>query len=362
MIDSVLRAGGYKVGRYTGPHLLRWNERFHVGGKPITDDKFAELATKLRAMSEDFGRGNPELGSLTWFELLTAMAFFYFAESKVDFAVYEVGLGGRWDATNVLANPLVSVITTIDYDHTHILGTTLPQIAAEKAGIIKRGRPVVTGTTGDALDTIRAKCTEYGAPLHVCSAPAADYQQFNAAIARLALQVGEQECGRTITDNVEEGLRKVYWPGRFQWIPERRLVLDGAHNVAGARALREALDERFPDEPRIFVLGFFQNKDVPGALERLLRPGDRVFAGKAKTTRAVCAPEIIVERATALGATAMAADSLKGAFEMAMKAKSGKDIVIAAGSFATVKDCMLAMGWRTVEDGLKVSQGTYKVQ
>jgi dihydrofolate synthase/folylpolyglutamate synthase len=356
MIDSVLRAGGYKVGRFTGPHLLRWNERFHVNGAPISDNKFAELATKLRELSEAFGREYPQHGSLTWFELLAAMAFFYFAESTLDFAVYEVGLGGRWDATNVLEKPLVSVITTIDYDHTHILGDTLRKIAGEKAGIIKQGRPVVTGTAGDALDTIQAKCTEYGAPLHKCSPPDTDYQHFNACIASLALRVGEEESGVPLTEKLEEGLKNVYWPGRFQWIAERRLILDGAHNVAGARAVREALDERFPNERRIFLLGFFQNKDVPGALERLLRPGDRVIAAQAQTSRAVCSPELIVQKARSLGVDAENADSIGDAFERAMQSKSGDDLVIATGSFATVKETMLAMGWRTVEDGL----GMYK--
>lgn len=345
MIDSALRAAGYSVGRYTGPHLLRWNERFHLNGKPISDERFAELATKLRGMSEQFGRQNPEMGALTWFEVLTAMAFFYFAEANVDYCVYEVGLGGRWDATNVLNHPLVSVITTIDYDHTHILGNTLEKIAGEKAGIVKHGVPLVTGTTGVALETIRAKCTEYGAPLHVCNASNADYQHFNAAVAKAALQVA----------GLPTALGPVYWPGRFQYIPDERLILDGAHNVAGGRALRQALDERFPNEPRIFVLGFFQNKDVVGALEALLRPGDRVVASQANTTRAVCDRNVIMEHARQLGAEAQTADTLREAFEKAKKTKSGNDLVIATGSFATVKETMLAMGWKTVEDGLKIT-------
>jgi dihydrofolate synthase/folylpolyglutamate synthase len=345
MIDSALRSAGYNVGRYTGPHLLRWNERFHVNGKPISDERFAELATKVRALSEDFGRQNPQLGSLTWFELLTAMSFFLFVEAKVDYAVFEVGLGGRWDATNVLNHPLVSVITTIDYDHTHILGDTLEKIAGEKAGIVKRGVPVVTGTNGVALETIRAKCTEYGAPLSVCEECNTEYQHFNASVAKLALQVA----------GLPTALGPVYWPGRFQFIPDERLILDGAHNVAGGRALRQALDERFPNERRIFVLGFFQNKDVGGALEALLRPGDRVVASQAKTTRAVCDRNLIVEYARRLGAEAEAADTLREAFERAKKTKSGTDVVIATGSFATVKETMSAMGWKTVEDGLKVT-------
>jgi dihydrofolate synthase / folylpolyglutamate synthase len=366
IIDSALLSAGYKVGRYTGPHLLRWNERFHINGKPITDRKFAELTTRLRKLSEEFGDNNPELGPLTWFELLTAIAFFWFAESGVDFAVYEVGLGGRWDATNVIAKPLVSVITTIDYDHTHILGDTLAKIAAEKAGIIKQGVPVVTATTGDAWETIKGKSTECGAPLFRCLAPdtvsgpteinledvrralpnvalVGHYQQLNAFIAGVALKVGEEECKLPLTAKLSDGFKKVYWPGRFQWLPDRNLILDGAHNVGGARALRESLDERFPHQRRVYVLG---------ALEELLRPGDVVIASKAKSTRAVCAPELIAEKAREIGARAEIAESIAEAFSRALKTKSGDDIVIASGSFATVKETMHAMGWRTVEDGL----------
>jgi dihydrofolate synthase/folylpolyglutamate synthase len=131
--------------------------------------------------------------------------------------------------------------------------------------------------------------------------------------------------------------------------------LDGAHNVAGGRALREALDERLPNEGRIFVLGFFQNKDVVGALEVLLRPGDRVIASQAQTTRAVCDRKVIAEKARQLGAQAETADTLRDALDKAKKTKSGNDVVIATGSFATVKEAMLAMGWKTVEDGLKIT-------
>src|SRR6185437_9508394 len=109
----------------------RWNERFHVDGKPIADEVLARYASKLRALSEEFGERHPEHGHLTWFEFLTAIAFFYFSEEKVDVAVFEVGLGGRWDATNVISKPLVSAITTVDLDHTHILGDTVAQIARE---------------------------------------------------------------------------------------------------------------------------------------------------------------------------------------------------------------------------------------
>jgi dihydrofolate synthase/folylpolyglutamate synthase len=377
IVDSVLRASGFKVGRFTGPHLLRWNERFHFNGKPIDDDNFARLVSTVRERSEAFGRKHPDHGALTWFEVLTAVAFFWFAEMEVDFAVFEVGLGGRWDATNVLEHPVVSGITTIDYDHMHILGSTLGEIAGEKAGIIKPGIPVVTGTTGDAFEKISARAAELNSPLISCRAPnlvtgpeqmdieafdqavgelalVGNYQRFNALIAYVILQVCKNRTGLDVTARLSDGFKRAYWPGRFQWLPDRSLILDGAHNVAGARALRSALDEHFPDRPRAFVLSFYQNKDVPGALQHLIRPQDRVIVSQAKSTRAVVSPATIVDKVLEIGARAEATDSVGAALNRAFETRADNELIVATGSFATVKESMLAMGWRSVEEGIKI--------
>jgi dihydrofolate synthase/folylpolyglutamate synthase len=377
ILDAVLRAGGLKVGRFTGPHLLRWNERFHLNGQPIADDVFAEYATKLREDSEQFGRRHPQLGYLTWFEFLTALVFRYFADNRVDLAVYEVGLGGRWDATNVLARPLVSVITTIALDHTHILGETLSAIAREKAGIIKHGVPVVTGADGEAFREIAARATELGAELIHCQPPdvvqggppfdrpafdavltrlslQGEYQKFNCLLALAALNVAadRQNLHLDPVSAAENGLSNVFWPGRFQYLPEQRVLLDGAHNPAGARALRLALDQVFPHTERHFVLSFFQTKNVPAAIAELIRPGDRVFASEAQTARAVCPAQDIVDACTAAGAQAIACMTISDAFNSAIQSRGNKDgLVIASGSFATVKESMLALGWQSVEDG-----------
>src|SRR4030095_5740507 len=171
MLDAVLRGAGMRVGRFTGPHLLRWNERFHVDGQPITDAQFADLATRTRLLSEDFGSRHPQFGALTWFEFLTVMAFFLFAEAGVEVAVFEVGLGGRWDATNVLSSPLAVAITNVDLDHTQILGDTVRAIAAEKSGIIKPGVPVVTAAVGEALEVVASTAFRKRAPLFHCQPP-----------------------------------------------------------------------------------------------------------------------------------------------------------------------------------------------
>ncbi|MBX9724156.1 MAG: hypothetical protein K2X81_22300, partial [Candidatus Obscuribacterales bacterium] len=144
ILAETLKESGLKTGRYTGPHLLAYNERIAINDCMISDSDFAALMSELRAKSEDFGKRHPQHGILSWFELLTAMAFFYFAKNKTQAATYEVGLGGRWDATNVLAAPIATAIVSISLDHTHILGSTESQIAAEKAGIIKTGVPLVT--------------------------------------------------------------------------------------------------------------------------------------------------------------------------------------------------------------------------
>jgi len=170
MLESILRESGARTGRFTGPHLLRWHERFHLNGVPIQDETFARIGTQVRDSSSQFALRHPDLGPLTWFEFLTAMAIFYFLEEAVDVAVMEVGLGGRFDATNVLSQPLCSGITNVSLDHTKILGETIEQIAFEKAGIIKRGVPIVTSAQGLALDVISRRAREVGAPLTIIGA------------------------------------------------------------------------------------------------------------------------------------------------------------------------------------------------
>lgn len=389
MVASVLRRAGLKTGRFTGPHLLRWNERFHVDGLPISDGEFADLATRIRTLSEDFGKRYPELGPLTWFEFLTAMAFYLFAERGVDVAVIEVGLGGRWDATNVLSSPLAVGITNVDLDHTQILGETVRQIATEKSGIIKTGVPVVTACTGEALEVVAAVAAEKKAPLIHCQPPdvvslmepgkpprsissymdfdlavlsgarrrlslAGSHQQLNALVA-LALMAASgllRQFPGSLQEAVGDGLAGVYWPGRMQLADGAGLMLDGAHNPAGALALRLALDEGFPARRCLFVLGCFQNKNAERFILNLLRPGDHLFACEPATRRPVHSAESIARVALAAGATASAHGSVAAGLRQALSNRRHDDIVVVTGSFATVRECMLHLGWQSVEDGL----------
>jgi dihydrofolate synthase/folylpolyglutamate synthase len=373
LIDSIARAAGLKVARFTGPHLLQWNERFHIDGKPISDQEFARVGSYIRELSEDYGRNNPELGPLTWFEYLTTIAFYWFAENKVDLAVVEVGLGGRFDATNIVSNVLVSVITTIDLDHTHILGNTVEQIAFEKAGIIKWGVPVVTGAVGAALEVIRYRCGEHNNRLFavadceisgIASSILADfessknvlsllgsYQESNGLLAVAAFYISGLAMRRGINcaAAIREGFENAYWPGRLQLIEHENLILDGAHNAAGASALRTALDLLYPNAKFQFVIGCFENKNAEQIVAALIKPGDRVYASQASTRRATYRKEELAGFCQARGASASTFESIADALKSAkLEQKNGP--IIVTGSFATVREVIVALGWKTVED------------
>jgi len=394
VLDSLLRSMGLRVGRFTGPHLLRWNERFHVNGAPIEDDEFARLATKIRTLSEDFGKRHQELGPLTWFEFLTVIAFVYFAEQTVDIAVLEVGLGGRFDATNVIENPLAAAITSIDLDHTQILGDTIKQIAFEKAGIIKSGSPIVTACSGEAFDVISRQAQERSAPLYQCALPGSvrhiagstgsevtdelwskmrdeflahsreinligPHQQLNALVALFCLFLAVRSKNRPFASFdannlsfVEKALASVYWPGRLQFIVDKGLVMDGAHNPAGARALRQALDERFEGKRRFFVLSCFENKNVSGMLKALITANDRVFVSEPATRRATYPKESLMALCGELGARATCHSTIVSALEAALAERKRDDLIVSTGSFATVRETMNYLGWRCVEDGM----------
>lgn len=390
IVDCLLRRCRYRVGRFTGPHLLRWNERFHVDGTPISDEDFARIATTARKMSEQFGADRPDLGPLTWFEFLTAMAFLFFAERNVEIAVFEVGLGGRFDATNVLQDVLCSAVTSIDLDHTHILGNTVREIAFEKSGIFKHDVPAVTAATGEALDELRERAQMAGAPFYTCALPnelagtassgtmsdetwsllkkefsscvsslslLGDHQKLNALVGVSALYLGatrDEELRQRVAQQLlsESGLRKafanVYWPGRFQLIPEHNLILDGAHNPSGAATLRQALDTIYPSHMFSFVISCFANKNVGSIVRALLRPGDRVYAAEAATRRATCPVNELVAIAQEIGCDATACESIAAAVQKA-KAASSAIPIVATGSFATVKESMEYLGWNSVE-------------
>lgn len=248
MVEAILRASGRRVGLYTSPHLVRLGERVQVDRQPLTEAEIIAFVAELRPVADRLGAVDPS-DRPSFFEFMTAMAFLQFARRNCDAAVVEVGLGGRLDATNIV-DPAVSVITSIGLDHTELLGGTLEQIAAEKAGIIKPARPVVLGRVPPAAEpVIRGRARELGAPLisvreqfgeDLAGYPptnlAGDYQRWNAATALLTIRtLGWSGLASVASD----ALAQVDWPGRWQRIELARqsIILDASHNPEGVETL-----------------------------------------------------------------------------------------------------------------------------
>lgn len=378
ILDAAIRTLGskdsIKVGRFTGPHILRWNERLHINGRAISDDDFAEIATIVKEKSLAFATRHADLGPLTWFEFLTAMAFYYFSANRVDCAVLEVGLGGRFDATNVCDNVLGTIITNIDLDHTHILGDTVQQIAFEKAGIMKRGALLLTAASGDALAELKDQARERGAKLEVVDQDTlssitsqsqaeeilgqlsllGEHQKTNASLALACLyrsRLFEKYDAAKFWCDIGVAMSKIYWPGRTQVIDEQNLIIDAAHNPAGALALRNTLDKSF-GRPSIFITGFFSNKDVPAFLENLLRKDDTLIACEADSRRTTYPREKIVELCRAKGVQAVTEKSITDGLRRAQKMRKADELIVATGSFAVLKELMQALDWHSVEDGI----------
>ncbi|MBN3032638.1 MAG: bifunctional folylpolyglutamate synthase/dihydrofolate synthase [Candidatus Saganbacteria bacterium] len=325
MIASILKEAGYKVGLYTSPHLLSFNERIKINGRDISDDDFSQGVARI--VREEKGLAGKE--KPTVFEVLTALAFWYFAKEKVDYAVVEVGMGGRLDATNVIT-PLVSVITNVDLEHTAVLGKTLAKIAAEKSAIIKPGVPVVTAETKpEALRVMKYQAEKNHSLLvqvgslgegFKTSLPG-EHQKLNAACAVAAVRLAGIQAGKA---SVLSGLKKVKWPGRFQVVNKRPLtILDGAHNPAGAKVLVETLEQRYPGRKFVFVFGVQKDKDAPPMLAQF---------GKI-------AEEIIITRSTNKAASG-AVDGKKAVrLSTALELSAGRDRVI-TGSLYLLADAL----------------------
>jgi dihydrofolate synthase/folylpolyglutamate synthase len=373
MIASVLRAAGVHAGLYTSPHLHRITERIAVDGEAISPDDLARLTEPLRdAVAAENADG--ARGQMTTFEALTALAFLYFRERGVEWQVLEVGLGGRLDATNVVEEKAVCVITPISLEHTAVLGETVGQIAAEKAAIITPGATVVMGlqpARGGAAEVIRRACAERGAHLlevaQACAVtrlgfssegqdfrlrtPCGTYglrlpllgrhQLENAATAVLALeslpdrQAGLPDHGLTIPEAaLRRGLQEVRWPARLEIIRRRPLVvLDGAHNVDSVRRLCQALEEYLAYSRAIVVAGFSADKDIgaiAAEMERLPRLA-RVIATRSPHPRAAPADAVAAAFLEREIETTWEED-VPAALEVALSLAAPEDVVCVMGS------------------------------
>jgi dihydrofolate synthase / folylpolyglutamate synthase len=290
MIDAICRAQGYRAGLFTSPHLVTYRERIQVDGEMIAEQKVAEGLATIRHLIGDW-EPHP-----TFFEITTALALIHFKECDCDVIALETGLGGRLDATNAVA-PVVSVITPIGYDHQAWLGSTLEEIAGEKAGIIKAHIPVVSAEQEPAAErVIRTRAAECEAPLRIVNEPytttplalAGAHQKQNASLALAALHSGGIEVQEQA---IARGLASVDWPARFQrW--DERIIIDGAHNPAGARILAQTWREIFGQQSATLILAVLNDKDVSGICEALAPISASVILPKIRSERALPPEEL----------------------------------------------------------------------
>ncbi len=291
-LSSVLTEAGYRVGRYTSPHLIDWTERICLNEQPIEPNTLADILQYIK------DKIDPNQESPTQFEVITAAAWLYFAQSQVDIAIIEVGLGGRLDATNVCDRPLVSIITSISKEHWQRLGPTVADIAREKAGILKANCPVVIGKLPpEATEVFAQKIKELNCPAtwvepakfsHHNSGYAqyqgieyplpllGEVQLSNSALAMASIQILQQQGWKISTAAIQAGMKKTRWLGRLQWMEWKNLPLlvDGAHNPAAATALRNYIDTQAKSV--IWVMGMLSTKDHQDIFTALLRPHDEL--------------------------------------------------------------------------------------
>jgi len=373
MIASVLKQAGYRVGLYTSPHLLSFTERIQVDGKPIAEEDWARLTERLRPEVEAENRIG-DLGELTTFEILTAMAFTHFRQVKADYQVLEVGLGGRLDATNVV-RPQVCVITSISFDHMDVLGDTLAKIAGEKAGIIKAGAAVVSAPQfPEALEVIERVCRDKSVKLVKVGKDVtwekdsfnAEGQSFrvkglkgeydlwipllgehqieNAANAVAALELLADTGAKIPAEDIAYGLAKVHWPGRLQVLgKEPWVVVDGAHNAYSMQRLGEALRQYFKYDKLTLILGFGGDKDIAGMVAEAVKMTGDIILVSSRHPRSVKA-EVLAEEFSKHGVTPRVAESVTKAVELALEGAKPSDLICAAGSIFVIAEVMEYFG------------------
>lgn len=364
MITNILLAANLKVGKFTSPHLVRYNERICLNGAEISDEAFATTITAVKVAADSIVKKGV-CDQPTQFEILTAAAFLYFYLEKVDYAVIEVGMGGLWDSTNVIT-PVVSVITNVSLDHTDRCGDSVERIAMQKAGIIKEKVPLVTAAEGDnALGPIVTMAMFKEAPvylygkafygtevessmdgqkftLHAGDFYASDYeiklpgehQIKNTSVAIVAAKLVSKQDDRINELALHLGVANTIWPGRLERISQKPdLILDGAHNPDGAKALRNALDKYYPSQKVHFVFGMMGDKDMSGVIKTLIHKDDVVYTVRADSGTRAAEAEALAEL---VGTNAVPMESLAKAYHKAV-AEAGKDgIVCVCGSLYLV--------------------------
>lgn len=358
-ISAALQSAGLRTGLYTSPHLVDYPERFKIDGDEISWEALGGILGEVKHASDRLTASGTE--SPTEFEVLTAAAFLWFARENVDYAVIETGLGGLLDSTNVIV-PVVSVITNIGMDHTDRCGSTIEEIAAHKAGIVKPGVPVVTGAQGAALEVIRQAAARNGSALLALGydfavdeiraegdgqlfclktgmTPPEKYsipllgrhQADNAALAVVACRQVASGERRLTPKAVEAGLAKTIWPGRFEVFEGKpAIVVDGAHNPDGAAVLRQTLDEVY-GRPVVFLFGALADKDYGSVISSLFKKGDRAIVLRPDSERAA-EPEDIARAIKQTGVEAETAADAQAALRKAVELATPAGLVCVTGS------------------------------
>jgi dihydrofolate synthase/folylpolyglutamate synthase len=366
MVAGMLQACGYKVGLYTSPHLVDIRERIQINGEMISQADFARMA---RLVEPIVAHSKPVP---SYFDALTAMAFKYFAERKIDIAIVETGLGGRLDSTNVI-NPEVTAITSISKDHMAQLGPTLRHIAAEKAGIFKQGVPAVSVIQNpEAEAVLKSVAEKVGAPLDICGSTIEFSYRFessrmlgphnrvclntpNSKFEHLAVpMIGEHQAincglalciidklkGRGIAINdarAMEGLAKVSVPGRMEMLSQTpRVIADGAHNAASLDALMRAIGQHIPYDSMVLIFGCCADKDVAGMLDRITSGADKVIFTYVDNVRSADPHELASRYIELYGKMAQVAETLDDALSIANRAVTKEDLICITGSFYLV--------------------------
>jgi dihydrofolate synthase / folylpolyglutamate synthase len=354
MLSGILETSGYRTGRYTSPHLISFTERIAVDETAITEEEVVEITNLLRRATDT---ADPH-HFFTFFDFTTALAFDYFRRKETDLAVIEVGLGGRLDSTNVIS-PLVSVITNVEMDHADYLGDTIDQIAAEKAGIIKTGIPTVTAARGGPLEVLRGVAKERGSRLYVLGEDfffektgdslmsyqgigrslenirvnlKGDHQLENGAVALCCLEM-LHDIGFNLPENaIRYALSTIEWAGRIEVVGENpTLLLDGAHNPHGVRALALYLKQHHDHRRKILIFGVMKDKDFGEMLGLLVPLMDKVILTRPVTDRAA-SPDGLM----AFAEKALTRPDLRSALETAKALAGEGDMIVITGSLYTV--------------------------
>jgi len=367
-INSILTEAGYRVGLYTSPSIEGFTGRIRINNYNISEDRFADLTSRVRDVINVMvleGMDHP-----TEFEIITAMAFLYFQVEKVDFVVLEVGLGGRLDATNVVKNPLISVITPIGLDHTEYLGDTLGKIAFEKAGIIKENNLVVSAKQDEEateviksvalknrssdvmfldLSTLQIQESEIHNQRFSVEILDEKYRDINirliglhqienACLALAVIQLLRQKRHINIDrDSIYLGLAKTQWPGRFEIVSSDPMtIIDGAHNVHAALRLKETIEKVIPNKSIVLVIGMLGDKDVDGVLNNIVPLSKKVVITQPNNSRALLASDL-EKRVKRLNENTYRSKSIEDAVSMAYELCQNEEIILFAGSLYLIE-------------------------